>query len=80
MEEGSFYEIKNNWDGTLIEEHDPIKIIMKWHFQRVTGNPHKRVICVKICAPLFDDPEPDAPAGPFSKVNNLFKLRNMLIF
>lgn len=31
---------------------------MRWHFERINGQPHKRVIRVEIEAPLFDNEEP----------------------
>ena len=58
LEEGLFYEIQHSWDGKKIEDHEPTKISMRWHFQRMMGKPHKRVIRVKIQAPLLDDPDP----------------------
>lgn len=64
MQEGCYFEIKHSWDGVFIEDHDIIKVSLKWHFQRIAGNPHKRVIQVEVRAPLFDDPEPEAFAGP----------------
>lgn len=58
MNEGTINAIKHTWDGKKIEDHEPVKISMRWHFQRMMGQPHKRVIKVKIEAPLLDDPEP----------------------
>lgn len=52
---------------------------MKWHFERISRNPHKRVINVEIHAPLFDDLEPEAPPGPCPGVSNFFKLILKLI-
>lgn len=55
--------INQTWDGKPVD-HDPIKIKMHWHFERMKGAPHKRVIVVEFTASLFDDPEPDFPPGP----------------
>ena len=44
--------------------------VLTWYFSQY-GKPHKRVIRVKIIAPLFDDPEPDEPPGICPGVNFL---------
>jgi len=62
LDEGFNIEIKHSWDGKPID-HDPIKISMKWFFQRQQGKPHKRVVKVHVISPLFDDPEPELPGG-----------------
>uniref|UniRef100_A0AC34RFI5 Uncharacterized protein n=1 Tax=Panagrolaimus sp. JU765 TaxID=591449 RepID=A0AC34RFI5_9BILA len=63
LKDGYSCMINQTWDGKPVD-HDPIKIKMHWHFERVKGAPHKRVIVVEFTAPLFDDPEPDFPPGP----------------
>uniref|UniRef100_A0A7E4VQK6 UPF0462 protein C4orf33 homolog n=1 Tax=Panagrellus redivivus TaxID=6233 RepID=A0A7E4VQK6_PANRE len=63
LAEGYQCQIEQTWDNRPID-HTPISIDMKWHFERVRGAPHKRVIKVSISAPLFDDPEPPFEPGP----------------
>ncbi|KAL3083770.1 hypothetical protein niasHT_036763 [Heterodera trifolii] len=58
LADGLRCEIKQTWDGKPLDGHGPIKIWMRWHFRRMFGQPHKRVIRVEIEAPLVDDPEP----------------------
>lgn len=56
-------EITRSWDGKPTQ-HEPIRIHMRWHFERQHGKPHKRVVRVSIEAPLFDeDPEPEEFSG-----------------
>ncbi|CAI5446919.1 unnamed protein product [Caenorhabditis angaria] len=58
---GIKYTIDHTWDG-LPQSHDPIKIELKWLFERQVGRPHKRVVKITFDAPFFDDPEPmEAP-------------------
>lgn len=71
------YTIDHTWDGLPLA-HEPVKvgesvkndyfhrfffqIELKWHFERLVGRPHKRVVKISFDAPFFDDPEPmDAP-------------------
>lgn len=64
LKEGLSCEIKYTWDGKNLENHGPIQISMRWHFERIMGKPHKRIVRVNIQAPLFDDPDPpDEMAG-----------------
>ncbi|KAI1733340.1 piezo non-specific cation channel, r-Ras-binding domain-containing protein [Ditylenchus destructor] len=63
LEKGHDFEIKHSWDGKPID-HDPIKIKMRWHFERIPGKPHKRVVKVETRAPFFDDDPPNEYAGP----------------
>jgi hypothetical protein len=49
--------INKTWDNKETG-HAPIKVHMNWHFERIPHQPHKRVIKVRIEAPLFDDPDP----------------------
>lgn len=58
LAKGAEFVIDKTWDNKPITEHDPIRISMKWHFEKIKGRPHKRVIRVNVEAPLLDDPEP----------------------
>uniref|UniRef100_A0A1I7UDF4 AUDH_Cupin domain-containing protein n=2 Tax=Caenorhabditis tropicalis TaxID=1561998 RepID=A0A1I7UDF4_9PELO len=59
---GLKYTIDHTWDGLPLA-HEAIKIDMKWHFERLVGRPHKRVVKISFDAPFFDDPEPMDPPG-----------------
>ena len=72
MKEGYTCTINQTWDGKPVS-HDGIKIKMHWHFEKIRGAPHKRVIVVEFSAPLHDDPEPEAPPGPTPKVSFFIK-------
>uniref|UniRef100_A0A914XS33 Uncharacterized protein n=1 Tax=Plectus sambesii TaxID=2011161 RepID=A0A914XS33_9BILA len=54
---GYDFVIDHTWDGQPVA-HEPFTIHLQWHFERVPGKPHKRVIRCIIEGPLFDDPEP----------------------
>ncbi len=54
---GLQFAIDQTWDGQPIE-HEPFTFHMQWHFQRIRGKPHKRVVKVFMEGPLVDDPPP----------------------
>ncbi|CAB3406845.1 unnamed protein product [Caenorhabditis bovis] len=59
---GLKYTIDHTWDGFPLT-HDPIRLELKWKFERQNGRPHKRVVKITFDAPFFDDPEPMDPPG-----------------
>ncbi|CAD6198151.1 unnamed protein product [Caenorhabditis auriculariae] len=66
---GIRYTIDKTWDGLPLN-HDPIQVDLKWHFERLSGRPHKRVVRITFDAPFFDDPEPNEPPGVTDKLWN----------
>ena len=43
---GYSYTIDKTWEGSPVT-HEPFSFEMKWHFQKIPGRPHKRVVTIE---------------------------------
>ncbi|KAI6239709.1 hypothetical protein M3Y99_00563800 [Aphelenchoides fujianensis] len=69
LERGYEWTIERTWDNKRVE-HEPIRIKMKWHFEKMDDRPHRRMIRTTIESPLFNDDPPNDFSGHCADLYN----------